>query len=177
MDSLGVRLIILQTVNTHVLTKAQIRVTADQKRRLKRRARDAGMDMSSWILDRVLPPENERFQALARALAEPKGREFALAELADFLRPLRGGAFARATSEPPRAPIDPVTLNHLAGASELASAKRAVAPPPWTARVPVPAHPVFGTTLNSARLYLLTHTPVAFRRRNVFVDSSIDERA
>lgn len=155
----------------------QIRVTPEEKRSLKRLARDAGMDMSSWILDQVLPPESAKFQELASALAEPEGREFALAELADFLRPLRGGAFVRATSEPPKAPIEPVTLNHLAGAIELGSAKRAVAPPAWTARVPIPADPVFGTTLNSARLYLLTHAPVAFRRRNVFVDSSIDERA
>lgn len=155
----------------------QIRVTADQKRTLKRRARDAGMDMSSWILDRVLPPESAKFQELASALAEPEARAFALAELADFLRPLRGGAFARATSEPPKAHINPATLNHLAGAIELGAAKRGVAPPAWTARVAVTADPVFGTTLNSARIYLLTHAPVAFRRRNVFVDSSIDERA
>lgn len=154
----------------------QIRVTPEQKRMLKRRAREAGMDMSSWILDRVLPPENARFQELARGLVEPDGRASALAELEDFLRPLRSGAFARATSEPPKAPIDPVTLNHLAGAIELAAVKREVAPPPWTFRAAVPADPVFGTTLNSARLYLLTHAPVAMRRRNVFVDSSIDER-
>lgn len=133
--------------------------------------------MSSWILECVLPPESARFQELARALVEPEGREFALAELEDFLRPLRGGAFARATSEPPEAPIDPVTLNHLAGAIELGAARRGVALPPWTSQVPVPAGAVFGTTLDSARLYLLTHAPVAFRRRNVFVDSSIDERA
>lgn len=135
------------------------------------------MDMSSWILGCVLPPENARFQELARALAEPEGRGFALAELEDFLRPLRGGAFARATSELPKALVDPVTLNHLAGAIELGAANRGVDPPPWTCRVPIPADPVFGTALDSARLYLLTHAPAAFRRRNVFVDSSIDERA
>lgn len=144
---------------------------------LKRRAREAGMDMSSWILDRVLPPESARFQELARSLVEPESRAFALAELEDFLRPFPSGTFARATSEPPKAPIDPVTLNHLAAAIESGSAKRGVASPTWTHRIPFPADPVFGTTLNSARLYLLTHAPVAFRRRNVFVDSSIDERA
>lgn len=155
----------------------QIRVTPEQKRMLKRRAREAGMDMSSWILDRVLPPESAKFQELARALAEAEGRGFALAELEDFLRPLPGGAFARATSEPPRAPLDAATRNHLAAAIELGAAKRGVAPPTWIQRVPIPADPVFGTSLSSARPYLLAHAPVAMRRRNVFVDASIDDRA
>lgn len=155
----------------------QIRVTPEQKRMLKRRAREARMDMSSWILDRVLPPESAKFQELTRALAEAEDRGFALAELEDFLRPLPGGIFARATSEPPRAVLDPASRNHLAAAIELAATKRGVAAPTWIQRIPVPADPVFGTTLKSARLYLLVHAPVALRRRNVFVDSSIDERA
>ena len=155
----------------------QIRVTPEQKRMLKRRAREAGTDMSSWILDRVLPPESARFQELARALAEADTPSFALAELEDFLRPLPAGTYARAVSEPPKTPIDAVTRNHLAAAIELGAMKRGVAAPTWTQRVPIPEDPVFGTALKSARLYLLAHAPVGLRRRNVFVDASIDERA
>lgn len=157
-------------------SQLQIRVTSEQKKALKRLARLAGTDMSSWILDRVLPPENAKFQELAGALAKSDAKPYALAELEDFLRPLQGGAFVRATSEAPRARIDPATLNHLAGAIDRAAVKRGVPPPAWIKAVPVSATPTFGSRLKSARLHLLTNSPVAMRRRNVFVDASIDER-
>lgn len=155
----------------------QIRVTPEQKRSLKRLAREAGMDMSSWILDRVLPPETVKFQALARKLANSEEGRFALAELEDFLRELPAGAFARATSDGPRAALDSITLNHLAGAIDRAARKRGVATPMWVKQTPIPAAPTFGTQLLSARFHLLTNSPVALRRRNVFVDASMDERA
>lgn len=155
----------------------QIRVTPEQKRSLKRLAREAGMDMSSWILDRVLPAEAARFQTLARKLANSEEGRFALAELDDFLGELPPGAFARATSDAPRATLDPSTLNHLAGSIDRAAFKRGVATPGWVKQTPTPAAPTFGTELLSARLHLLTNSPVAFRRRNVFVDASLDERA
>ncbi|MGI9141446.1 MAG: hypothetical protein ACR2GJ_10090 [Gemmatimonadaceae bacterium] len=154
----------------------QIRVTPEQKRTLKRLARESATEMSAWILDRVLPPEGVRFQELAAVLAESETKSFALAELEDFLRALPGGAFVRATSEAPRARIDPATLNHLAGAIDRAAVKRGVAPPTWVGRVPAFTTPTFGSRLKSARLHLLTNSPVAMRRRNVFVDASIDER-
>ncbi len=136
------------------------------------------MDMSTWVLSRVIPDESERFQALCRALADADAarRRFAFAELADFLRPLPPGAFRVATSHAPRAQLDPVALNYLAGAIELAAERRDQTPPAWTRDVPIPETPVFGSSLNSLRLYLLTRGPVALRRRNIFVDASVDER-
>lgn len=157
-------------------SQLQIRVTPEQKKLLKRFAREAATDMSSWILDRALPPEGARFQELAMAVSTSGAPSFALAELEDFLRPLPAGAFARATQEAPRAPLDQETLNHLAAAIDRAAAKRGVAPPAWINRVPVFSTPTFGSTLKSVRLHLLTNSPVAMRRRNVFVDASIDER-
>jgi hypothetical protein len=32
---------------------------------------------------------------------------------------------------------------------------------------------VFGSTLVSLRLYLLTHSPPPFRRRNIFIDATV----
>jgi hypothetical protein len=42
--------------------------------------------------------------------------------------------------------------------------------------VGVPRDPLFGSQLASVRPYLLTRSPVALRRRNVFVDASFDQR-
>lgn len=154
----------------------QIRVSPEQKRALRRLARQAGADMSAWILERVLPAEGARFQKLAAKLADREDEGFALAELADYLRDLPAGAFARATAEAPRTALDARTLNHLAAMIDRAAVNRGLIPPKWTNEASVPAEPAFGSTLSSVRLHLLTMAPVAFRRRNIFVDASIDER-
>ncbi|HEY0776420.1 MAG TPA: hypothetical protein VGD56_00510 [Gemmatirosa sp.] len=134
---------------------------------------------------RVLPPAPParastdpaaHFQALVGALTETADRRFRMAELADYLRSLPPDAFREAVHAQPRAPLDPDTLNHLAGAIELACERRGHAPPPWTAAVPTATAPSFGSELASVRLHLLTRAPVAMRRRNLFVDASFDER-
>lgn len=179
-------------VNTYVLTHStdlanvrsvtakteqlQIRVSPEQKRTLRRLAREAGMTVSPWVLGQVLPAEADRFQTLVARVADPAGRRYALAELADWLRALPQGAFRRAVAMPPGDPLDRDALNYLAGAIELAAKQRGLTVPGWTADVPVPDAPLFGSSLEAVRLYLLTHSPVALRRRNVFVDASIDQR-
>jgi hypothetical protein len=123
-----------------------------------------------------LPQSHDRFQELVAALAKSDDRSYAFAELADYLRVLPVREFQRAVAFVPKAKLDSATLNHLAGMIELASERRDVEPPGWTREVPIPAMPTFGSSLASVRLYLLTRAPVAFRRRNIFVDASIDER-
>ncbi|MBI4500601.1 MAG: hypothetical protein HY700_05515 [Gemmatimonadetes bacterium] len=154
----------------------QIRVSAEQKRALKRRAREAGMDISSWVLGQVLPAEADRFQALVARVADRARRRYALAELADWLRGLPAGAFARAVESAPKATLDGEWLNYLAGAIEVAAAARGLPAPRWVPEVATPDAPLFGSGLAAVRLHLLSRAPVAFRRRNVFVDASIDQR-
>jgi len=120
--------------------------------------------------------EAARFQALAAALADAAHRRIGLAELADYLRALPPEVFVRAVAEAPRADLDPETLNQLAGGIELAAARRGRPAPGWTHRVPPAQVPVFGSSLASVRLHLLTRAPVALRRRNLFADASFDER-
>jgi uncharacterized protein (DUF1778 family) len=157
----------------------QIRISAEQKKRLKQLARDAGMDVSAWVLSRALPSESEQFQHFVTAIgaaSNQTARRLALAELADFLRDLPSGAFRRAVAEPPRAPLHESWRNHLAGAIELAASRRSQTAPSWTRDVPIDPEPAFGSPLASLRLYLLTRAPVALRRRNLFMDASIDDR-
>ena len=153
----------------------QIRVSPEQKRKLKQLARAASMDVSTWVLRQILPEETDRFQELVANLASGRTK-FALAELADFLRTLPSGAFQRAVSQRPRARLDVDTLNYLAGAIELAASRRGQEPPSWTSDVPLAETPSFGSTLSSVRLHLLTKSPVALRRRNQFMDASMDDR-
>lgn len=153
----------------------QIRVSPAQKRRLKQLAREAAMDVSSWVLRRVLPDEAERFQELVAALERLPDR-FRWAELADYLRELPPALFARAIASAPRARLGPETMNRLAGTLELAAFRRDQSSPYWTDQVAIPQEPVFGSALSSVRLHLLVRAPVALRRRNLFMDASMDDR-
>lgn len=154
----------------------QIRVSPEQKRILKRLAAEASMDMSAWILERVLPQAGQRFQELVARTTAPDERAYALAELADFLRALPRAELERAIAHAPRTRLDPGVLNHLAAAIELAASRRGVKPPAWTARVATTDAPTFGSALGSVRLHLLAHSPVALRRRNLFMDAAFDQR-
>ncbi len=59
---------------------------------------------------------------------------------------------------------------------EHTAAIKGVDPPRWLLTVEPLGAPWFASSLKSLRLYLLTHSPPAFRRRNLFVDSSVGQR-
>ncbi len=67
-------------------------------------------------------------------------------------------------------------LNYLAAMIEQTAASLAVAAPEWTRLVPPLKHPVFASELGSLRLHLLMNALPPFRRRNLFVDTSIGGR-
>jgi hypothetical protein len=154
----------------------QVRVSPAEKAAIQRAARRAGMDMSSFVLGRLLPPAAGRFQELTAACAGEPGGRYALAELNSFLTALGAGELRDAVASPPQASLAAAQANYVAAMVEYACAQRDIAPPAWTGAVAPLATPVFGSDLSSLRLYLLTHAPPPFRRRNIFIDASIGAR-
>jgi hypothetical protein len=158
----------------------QIRVSAAQKTVIQRAADRAGMDMSAWVLSKLLPPAGPRFRQLTTAVAEQATnageRRFAFAELNDFLTALAPSEFMNAVREAPADGADPYTANYIAAMVETAAHRHRLPPPAWTEHVAPLEEPVFGTSLMSLRLHLLTAAPPAFRRRNIFIDASIGAR-
>jgi len=153
----------------------QIRVSPAQKAAICRDARRAGLDMSAYVLARLLPAPRRRFHELTEACAESADTRFALAELSSWLASLGAGELRDAVSSaPPR--LTPYLANYVAAMTEYACARRGVAPPAWPRATPPLAEPVFGSALMSLRLYLLTHSPAPFRRRNIFIDASAGSR-
>ena len=57
--------------------------------------------------------------------------------------------------------------------AEYVCAAHGVDVPRWTREIAPLEQPWFGTELLSLRPYLLTHSPPAFRRRNIFVDTVV----
>jgi uncharacterized protein (DUF1778 family) len=156
----------------------QIRVSREEKAALRRRAREAGLDLSAFVLARALPPQAVRFETIIAALATADDHRYVLAELNDLLTGLNTRALSAAVESVPVAfdSLDPFPCNYVAAMVEQACARAGVAPPSWAARVPPLADPYFATPLRSLRLHLLAASPVAFRRRNIFIDTGVGGR-
>ena len=154
----------------------QIRVSAAQKAEIRRRARRAGLGMSAWVLRRLLPPAADTFQELASELARAEKPGHVLAELNGLLTALGAEEIAQAVAEPPRTQLEAYRANYLAAMVELACERAGARAPAWTESVRPLEQPVFGATLDSLRLHLLTRAPPPFRRRNIFIDASVGDR-
>jgi len=71
---------------------------------------------------------------------------------------------------------DPYRLNYVTAMVELAAHRAGIAPPLWTADVEPLSRPVFIDPSINLRAHLLTASPPPFRRRNIFIDSSLGDR-
>jgi uncharacterized protein (DUF1778 family) len=154
----------------------QIRVTKAEKAAIHQAATHAGMDMSAYVLSRVLSVPSARFQECVAGCASEASSRFALAELNSLLSELTPGEMSDAVATPPSAALTPFLANYVAAIVEYGCARCSVTAPAWTRSVRSLEEPAFGTTLQSLRLHLLTHSPPPFRLRNIFIDSSLGQR-
>ncbi len=154
----------------------QIRVSSREKTMLKRLAAAAGQDMSSYVLERALPPVRLRFDEILRALRDGDRRSFALAEMNDLLSALAPIELPDVVAHADVSRLSPLVQNYVAAMVEQAAVEKGVAPPAWVASVPALDQPYFAAPLPSLRLHLLAASPVPFRRRNLFVDATLGAR-
>lgn len=153
-------------------SQLQIRISGREKELLQHLAEQAGMDMSTYVLHKVLPPAAARFQEQMQSIAGPES-SFAFAQINQFLADLSAAELKEAVAHAPQAALSAYLMNYIAAMVEYICEKRQVKLPDWTRKVaPLPA-PVFGTTLKSLRLHLLTNSPPPFRFRNIFIDSTV----
>ena len=154
-------------------TQLQIRVSAADKVAIKRAARRAGMDMSAYVLARALPRQALRFSELVAGVDDPVSRRYALAELSTLLARLSAPELQAAVAVAPPVTLSAFSSNYVAAMVEYACVRRGLSPPSWTRAIEALSEPVFATQLRSLRLHLLTRSPPPFRRRNIFIDTSI----
>jgi hypothetical protein len=154
----------------------QIRVSPGQKTAIQRAARQAGMDMSEYVLCRVLSVSTARFQECVDASANQARPSFALAELNSLLTDLTPSELRDAVSAPPSMTLSPFLANYIAAMVEYACVRSSITPPSWVHDIAPLDEPVFGTALQSLRLHLLMNSPPPFRRRNIFIDSTLGQR-
>ncbi len=154
----------------------QIRVTDQQKAAIQRAAAREGVDMSAYVLSRVLTIPSLRFQECVAACAREASPRFALAELNSMLAELTPGEMHDAVATAPSVTLPPFLANYVAAMVEYGCARRSVPAPAWTRSIAPLESPAFGSSLQSLRLHLLTHSPPPFRLRNIFIDSSLGQR-
>jgi uncharacterized protein (DUF1778 family) len=157
-------------------SQLQIRVSKAEKAAIRRAAERAGMDMSAYVLSRVLPAAARAFETAVKALTGPEAPSFALAELNALLSRLTAAELREAVAGRLPVELSPFLANYVAAMVESACAQRGVPLPNWTRAIAPLDEPAFGSPLQRLRLHLLTHSPAPFRRRNIFIDSSLGER-
>jgi uncharacterized protein (DUF1778 family) len=157
-------------------SQLQLRVSHEEKAAIQRAARRAGMDMSEFVLSRVLPAYEQKVQGLLSGLKDDAARSFVLAELNDLLARLTPEELRQAIATAPPSWLSAELGNYWAAMVEHACAARRIRPPAWTLAIALLEKPMFGSSLESLRLHLLANSPPAFRRRNIFIDTTIGGR-
>ena len=156
----------------------QIRVTEEQKQLLRAAANQKNMGISEYVLSRLFNQEETLFLALVEKVLTSKNHSFALAELNDFLTQLPAETFESVLRAKPTLDLKEGLFrsNYLAAMVEFAASRKGVSSPAWTVEVPPLKEPFFGSEMKSLRLHLLRNAPVAFKKRNIFIDASIGDR-
>jgi len=154
----------------------QIRLSPIEKAQIKRAAQRANLPMSDWVLGRLLPENQLRFQQLITEINNAENARYALASLNDFLRQLTAGEFIDALQEKPPIPDDEYMANYIAAMIEYTAHNNELAAPDWVMEIRPLNRPRFASSLMSLRPHLLTHSPPPFRYRNIFIDSTVGDR-
>jgi hypothetical protein len=154
----------------------QIRVTPGQKAALKRLARRAGVDVSSYVLSRALPSGRSRIASILSGLRREEDRRYALADLNDLLSGLAPAGFREAVAQLEPVGLEPLFRNYVAAMVEQAASRKGEPPPAWARDVEPLEEPYFAVPFPRLRPHLLRSSPAAFKRRNIFVDAAVGDR-
>lgn len=155
----------------------QIRVSPEQKQLIRSKAERAGEDVSQWVLQRLLPKCADELQTMINELGRTaREHSYVLAEIHDFLVAQDTAQLEQAFDTLALSELEPLESNYVAAMIETACANRNISPPAWLGKVAPLADPWFATRLKSLRVHLLTASPPAFRRRNMYVDSTLGAR-
>ncbi len=156
--------------------QVQIRISKQDKDRLRVFAKNKNMELSSFILESVIPSLFKKFQELLSDLKRSKYPKIKLAEINDFLCALNSRDLKAAVANRFEVQLDDYYTNYVAAMIEVACDQKDIAIPVWTQEIAGLDNPVFGSSLKSIRLHLLANALIPFKARNIFIDSSIGDR-
>lgn len=155
----------------------QLRVSPEMKRNIARAARREGLDMSGWVISQLFKAQGGSWLERVATLMRTSQKRAAYAEIHDFLTGISPRDWMNVLStRPPLETLSAFDQNYLAAMVELAAAQKGVPVPAWVCDISPLSEPAYGVSLGSLRLHLLLNSPPPFRRRNIFIDSSVGDR-
>ena len=154
----------------------QIRVSEAEKKQIKAAAKKAGMSLSEYVLKLVLSQKQLQFAKLVKDIGLANDSSFAFAAMSDFISNLNASEFEEALGSLPQTIISLEDQNYLAAMIEYSAALKGIPAPDWTMEILPLSKPFFGSEIKKIKKDLLLSSPVAFRKRNIFVDSSVGDR-
>ena len=134
------------------------------------------MGLSAFVLARTLVPARLRLEEILAELSTAENPRFVLAELHDFLVDISLEEWDEVLGEVDVSALPDFLSNYVAAMIEMAAERKGVKPPEELRAIPVLKEPYFATSLPGLRLHLLRTAPVPFRRRNLFIDSTVGDR-
>ncbi|MEI6806606.1 MAG: hypothetical protein WCK49_08905 [Myxococcaceae bacterium] len=155
-------------------SQLQIRISDIQKHALQQAASSENMDLSAWVLSKLFLNPRTLFLKKIESLAS--NRKYGFADLADFLKNLNSTDLQEILQVPWSVQLEPLLANYVAAMLELCAHRHKIRAPYWLSQIEPLEDPCFGTDLKSLRLYLLTVSPVPFRARNIFIDTTLEGR-
>ena len=121
--------------------------------------------------------KTHEFQRLIDQLrSDLSAQSLTLAEIHDFLQCCSARRLETAVQSADLTGLNAWASNYLAAMVEYACAGKHVSMPDWLRDVQPLTTPWFASRLESLRLHLLASSPPPFRRRNLFVDSTLGAR-
>lgn len=152
----------------------QLRVSHAQKKQIKHLADSEGRDMSAWILSKLFPASKLQLEELINKIGN--NSSFVFAEINDFLSKISARELENAIQGLSLEQLGAFEQNYLAAMIELACEKKLIKPTDALLKISPLSSPWFASNLEGLKLHLLLNSPAAFRRRNIFIDSSVGDR-
>lgn len=152
----------------------QIRVSPEEKERLRVLASAANMDLSTFVLSRATGPNEGEFNSLIAWMLRTPDSHVPYAEFVDYLRTLPAARGAEIAEPPLRfSELTPLHQNEVCAFIEHRALLWGVHPPAWVLSVPSLERPHYAGNLMNLRPYHLVVAPVVYRRRNLFVEHGL----
>lgn len=147
-----------------------------EKQWIQKKAKELDLDMSVWVKQLLFSQKNQTYMNLMDAISNSKFSKEALAHFNDFLDRLPAKDFVETVMEIPGIFKDTFHGNYIAAMVEMAAHQKKVAPPSWTKKYTGMEEPYFASSFENLRFHLLVSSPIPFRKRNIFIDSTIGDR-
>lgn len=136
------------------------------------------MDISAYLLSKAGLDLRAKWDGLAGDLerADDEKISYVWAAIIDFLTPLSRQDFQDLFANEPAWSLSDFKENYLVGLIERVAQNLNIPAPNWALDVNPLADPYFPEEHPKLRVYLMLHGDPIFRRRNIFIDSSIGGR-